>query len=217
MAALIAHTPQIHDRREIVCVSITYITYPGSRRVSRLRSKRAQVNKQALSGVLSLILMTSTLLGGCTKVSVSQGALSGDPAPGILRLRTGRIDNLNTVLSGGGSSPYISFFWGAYLFLADDRNQLIPELATEIPTLTNGGISPDGLTLTYHLRRGVRWHDGAPFDARDMIFTWHAIMNPKNIVVTHLGYEKVKSMTAVDAYTVRVLLKERYAPAVSSL
>lgn len=159
----------------------------------------------------------STLLGGCTKVSVSQRAGSGEAAPGILRLRTGRIDNLNTVLSGGGSSTYISYFWGAYLFLADERNQLIPELATEIPTLSNGGISPDGLTLTYHLRRGVRWHDGAPFDARDMVFTWHAIMNPKNIVVTHLGYEKVKSMTAVDPYTVRVRLKERYAPAVSSL
>jgi len=175
------------------------------------------VNKQAEVVAVSLILVVSLLLTGCTKVSVSQRAASGNAAPGILRVSTGRIDNLNTVLSGGGSSTYLSYLWGAYLFLADDRNQLIPELATETPTLSNGGISADGLTLTYHLRHGVRWHDGAPFDARDVIFTWHAIMNPKNIVVTRLGYEKVAAMTEVDAYTVRVRLKERYVPAVSSL
>jgi peptide/nickel transport system substrate-binding protein len=107
--------------------------------------------------------------------------------------------------------------WGAYLFLSDERLGLQPELATQIPTQRNGGISRDGLTITYHLRRGVHWHDGAPFDARDVVFTWHAIMNPKNNVVTRLGYEKVAAMTIVDPLTVRVRLKQRYAPAVSSL
>jgi peptide/nickel transport system substrate-binding protein len=173
--------------------------------------------KQAWIAGLVFALLVSLVTNGCTRVSVSERHAAGVVAPGILRVRTGRFDNLNTVLSGGGSSTYLSYLWGAYLFLADDKNQLVPELATEIPTLENGGISRDGLDITYHLRRGVYWHDGAPFDARDIIFTWHAIMNPKNIVVTHLGYDKVAAMTAVDPYTVRVHLKQPYAPAVSSL
>ena len=175
------------------------------------------MTKQArVAGLLctvALLFATS----GCTRVSVSEHGSRSATASGILRMRTGRFDNLNTVLSGGGSSTYLSYLWGAYLFLGDEKNNLIPELATEIPTLANGGISSDGLTITYHLRHGVRWHDGAPFDARDVIFTWHAIMNPKNNVASRLGYDKVAAMTAADPYTLRVRLKERYAPAVSSL
>ncbi len=152
---------------------------------------------------------------GCSRVEVSRGTVGG--AHGILRIATGQFDNLNTVLSGGGASTYLSYLWGAYLFVADDQSRLHPELATVVPTIENGGISGDGLTITYHLRRGVRWHDGAPFDARDVVFTWRAIMSPKNNVVTRLGYDKVASMTIVDPFTLRVRLKEAFAPAVATL
>ena len=152
---------------------------------------------------------------GCSKVELARQAPAN--APRILRIASGQIDNLNTVLSGGGESTYLSYLWGAYLLVADDRNRLHPELATEIPTTANGGISRDGLTITYHLRRGVRWHDGAPFDARDVIFTWRVIMNPQTNVVTRLGYDKIASITAPDPYTVRVRLKQRFAPAVASI
>lgn len=180
------------------------------------RAIRRSANMIPVSRRLMLVLAAlACLQPGCTRVQLSHGNPGG--SSGILRIATGQFDNLNTVLSGGGSSTYLSYLWGAYLFLADDRGALQPELATDIPTIQNGGISKDGLTITYHLRHGVRWHDGVPFDARDMVFTWHAIMNPKNNVVTRLGYEKVASMTAVDPYTVRVRLKERFAPAVATL
>lgn len=161
---------------------------------------------QALVAVLITILVTA-----CTKTAQS-GA-----SDGVLRVGTGQFDNLNTVLSGGGSSTYLSYVWGAYLFLADERNQIHPELATVIPTQANGGISRDGLTITYHLRHGVLWQDGSPFDASDVVFTWHLIMDPRTNVVTRLGYDKVAQMTASDPYTVRVRLKERFAPIVASL
>lgn len=147
---------------------------------------------------------------GCTKTQAPGSA-------GALRVATGQFDNLNTVLSGGGSSTYLSYVWGAYLFLADDRNQIVPELATVLPTVANSGVSRDGLTITYHLRHGVRWQDGAPFDAGDVVFTWRLIMDPRTNVVTRLGYDKVARMTEVDPYTVRVRLKEPFAPAVTSL
>ena len=172
-----------------------------------------------IAALLAAVAMLGT--AGCTKVEVSKTgstqARSADDQPGVLRILTSRFDTLNTVVSGGGSSVYLSYLWAAYLFIADDKARVVPELATEIPSQANGGISPDGLTITYHLRHGVRWHDGAPFGADDVVFTWHVIMNPKNNVASRIGYEKVASMVALDPYTVRVQLKERYAPVTSSL
>jgi len=162
-----------------------------------------------------LLAMLAVVASACTSAVRTQSGPGG--AADVLRVATGQFDNLNTVLSGGGSSTYLSYIWGAYLLDADDKNQVQPELATEIPTVANGGISKDGLTITFHLRHGVRWQDGVPFDANDVVFTWRLIMDPRTNVVTRLGYDKVASMTAVDPYTVRVRLKERFAPAVVSL
>ena len=58
------------------------------------------------------------------------------------------------------------------LIIIDDHGDLQPDLAVAVPTKRNGGISADGQTITYHLRRGVRWQDGAPFTARDVAFTF---------------------------------------------
>ena len=89
---------------------------------------------------------------------------------------------------------------------------MIPELATEVPTTANGGISRDGRTITYHLRHGVRWQDGETFSADDVIFTWHAIMNPRNAVAVREGYDLITGIGAPDAYTIVVHLKHPYAP-----
>ncbi|HXO16794.1 MAG TPA: peptide ABC transporter substrate-binding protein, partial [Candidatus Dormibacteraeota bacterium] len=99
----------------------------------------------------------------------------------------------------------------------DERHHQIPDLAQAVPTLQNGGISKDGLTLTYHLRHGVTWHDGAPFTSRDVKFTWQAIMNPRNNVVSRRGYDLVRSMDTPDAYTVVVHMKQLFPPAVDTL
>jgi peptide/nickel transport system substrate-binding protein len=107
-------------------------------------------------------------------------------------------------------------FWGGWFFLVDSKGNLQPDLATEIPTPHNGGISADGLSITYHLRKGVRWHDGAPFDARDVIFTYHAIMNPANNIVTRSGYDQIAEITAPDPFIIKIRLKKPYAPAVAT-
>jgi peptide/nickel transport system substrate-binding protein len=110
----------------------------------------------------------------------------------------------------------ISMFWAGYLFDLNDRNQLVPELATAVPTLANGGISADGLRITYHLRHGVTWQDGAPFTAADVLFTWHALLNPKNDVVSRFGYDLISSIDTPDAYTLIVHLKRRFSPFVAT-
>jgi peptide/nickel transport system substrate-binding protein len=72
------------------------------------------------------------------------------------------------------------------------------------------------LTITYHLRHGVKWHDGAPFTAHDALFTVHAILNPANNVESRVGWDRIASVEAPDDYTVRFHLKSIYAPALTT-
>ncbi|MBD5634204.1 MAG: hypothetical protein IAI49_06970, partial [Candidatus Eremiobacteraeota bacterium] len=98
----------------------------------------------------------------------------------------------------------------------DAAGRLVPELVTEIPTVSNGGISADGRTLVYHLRRGVRWSDGVPLTAKDVLFTLRAILDPANPVASHEGYDLIERADAPDLATVRFRLRRAGAPAVST-
>lgn len=89
-----------------------------------------------------------------------------------------------------------------------------PALLREIPTLENGGISSDGRTIRYHLRPGVRWSDGQPVTAADVLFTLHAILDPRNPVRSHEGYDLIDRATATGPLTVVFHLKHAWAPAV---
>ena len=169
------------------------------------------------SAALLAVSLATVSIGACSKVGSQEGLSQQQPRPGVVRIiGYGSVDSLVPELSGNASASDMAMFWGAWLFRPAPDGSLMPELATEVPTLKNGGISSDGQTIVYHLRRGVRWHDGAPFDARDVIFSWHAIMNPANDVLTRTGYDRIASMTAPDPYTVVVRLKTPYAPAVAS-
>ena len=164
----------------------------------------------------ALALAAALAAAGCSKVQTGMEQASGG-MPGVVRIvGPGSNDSLIPELSASASSVDIAQFWGAWFFLVNEKGDLEPELATEVPSPTNGGVSADGLTITYHLRKGITWHDGAPFTARDAIFTWHLIMNPRNNVLTREGYDDIASMTAPDPYTLRVRLKKAYAPAIAT-
>jgi peptide/nickel transport system substrate-binding protein len=96
----------------------------------------------------------------------------------------------------------------------DDRGKPVPDLALEVPSRANGGISADGKTLTYHLVPNARWQDGVPLTADDVVFTYRALMNPANNVPTRIGYDRIAKIDAPDAHTVRIVLREPYAPAI---
>jgi peptide/nickel transport system substrate-binding protein len=108
--------------------------------------------------------------------------------------------------------------WSDVLTSYDESgNRLVPILVQAVPTHANGGISPDGLTLTYRLRHGVRWQDGKPFGSADVRFSWNAVMNPDNDVVSRNGYDDVARIDTPDPWTVVFHLKHRYARIVSML
>ena len=85
----------------------------------------------------------------------------------------------------------------------DNDGNLIPVLAAEVPTLANGGLSRDGKSVTWKLKKDVQWHDGKPFTSADVVFTWEYASDPATAAVTIGSYKDVKA-TAIDALTVRV-------------
>ena len=88
----------------------------------------------------------------------------------------------------------------------------MPQLATEVPSTENGGISADGKTITVKLRDGVKWSDGEPVTADDVVFTYDMIVSDKNTVQTRYPYDTViESVSAADPATVVIKLKEVFA------
>ena len=98
------------------------------------------------------------------------------------------------------------------LWRVDEKGQFVPNLAVEVPSARNGGIQKNGTEYVFKLRRGVTWHDGKPFTARDVKATWELIMNPKFGSFTKVGYDVIGAMEVADDHTVRVRLKEPFAP-----
>jgi peptide/nickel transport system substrate-binding protein len=97
------------------------------------------------------------------------------------------------------------------LLVPDQNARYIPVLATEVPSVENGGIqlSPDHrkMTITYHLRPGVTWHDGASFTSEDVKFTWETVNNPKYLAESKDGAKDVESIETPDPLTAVVRYK----------
>lgn len=99
----------------------------------------------------------------------------------------------------------------------DARNRLVPLLATQVPSVSNGGISRDGTVITYHLRRHVRFADGVELTSKDVAFTYRAILDPRNPVVDSEPYRAIASLETPDRYTVRIRLRHPWGAAVGEL
>ena len=86
----------------------------------------------------------------------------------------------------------------------DAGGNLVSFLAAEIPSLANGGVAPDGKSVTWKLRRDVKWSDGQPFTAQDVRFTYDFVKNPDTGATTAGTYSAVESVEVIDDYTVKV-------------
>lgn len=123
----------------------------------------------------------------------------------------GDVPTLNPHIFNGTTVHTIALLTMAYLFRYDANARPQPELATELPTQSNGGISADGRTIVFHLRRGVRWSDGAPFTADDVVFSTRAVLDPANDEITRAGWDLIDQIREPDKYTVVFHLKRPYA------
>ena len=113
--------------------------------------------------------------------------------------------SLNPILS----KDTIAINLGDLIFnsLIKGRNMVpVPDLAS------SWDVSDNGLVWTFHLKRGVRFHDGAELTAEDAAFTYNTIIDPEAGSPFAPLYRLVERFEAIDRYTFRVVLKEPYAP-----
>ncbi len=92
----------------------------------------------------------------------------------------------------------------------DDQNNLIAYAGTEVPSVDNGGVSADGLTLTWKLKPCLFWSDGEPITSKDFAFTWKANMDPGTAPVSRAGWDKIASIDTPDDQTVVIHFTELY-------
>ncbi|HTZ53534.1 MAG TPA: peptide ABC transporter substrate-binding protein [Candidatus Acidoferrum sp.] len=154
-------------------------------------------------------------LCACSKASgpTEGGRVNNWTVPHVFRFTNAAdISTLNPMFSQEFQLGYMSSLTQAFLVKWDHHNLPYPELATEVPTQANGGVSKDGLTITYHLRHGLRWSDGAPLNADDVVFTYHAIMNPANNVVSRAGWDRIVRVDEPNKYTIVFHLSKPYSP-----
>jgi peptide/nickel transport system substrate-binding protein len=154
---------------------------------------------------------------GCDKVETGHTATRFERHPYThaheLRFAAGSdIQSLNPLISSSINEDYLTQLCMAYLTRADRRgNATVPELATEVPSRENGGVSRDGKTIIWHLRHGARWSDGAPFTADDVVFTTKLILDPSAAVADTDGWNLITKIDEPDTYTVVYHLRSPYS------
>ncbi len=165
--------------------------------------------------VLAFVVALATICAGCTKISTSTGPQTQRSAADSEVLRVSDISDpstLNPMLSGADVAYNLASYSLEYLVQLDGNGELTPVLCTRVPSVENGDVSSDGLTITYHLRKGVTWQDGVAFTSADVVATWKQVMNPLNPVIVRTGYEVIDRIDTPDKWTAVLHLKQPYAP-----
>jgi len=137
---------------------------------------------------------------------------TGRPSYGdmIVAGSLGEPSNLIPILATDSPSHEVASFIYNGLVKYDGDLNIVPDLSERYE------ISKDGLSITFHLRRNVRWHDGEPFTAEDVLYTYRVICDPKTPTAYSGDFLPVKRAEALDDYTFRVTYDKPFAPALIS-
>lgn len=132
---------------------------------------------------------------------------------GVLRIEMTSLPNtLDPVLRTQLAETFVGRFMFDPLVETRPDGTIEAKLARVVPTRQNGGISSDGKTVTYHLRPGVRWHDGTPFTSADVRFTAAAYMDSRNNASIRDGFDRVQRIDTPNPLTAVVHLAAPYTP-----
>ena len=89
----------------------------------------------------------------------------------------------------------------------DTDGNVVPVLASETPSVANGGVAPDGTWVQWRLKRGVTWHDGRPFTADDVVFTWQYAADTASATTSIGSYRDIDRVERVDDHTAKLVFK----------
>jgi peptide/nickel transport system substrate-binding protein len=177
--------------------------------------------KRNLNILLSLAVLASMVLAACggaaTEASPSNDATevpgsSATEAPVATEapaekkvatfIWTQEFTTLNPIYASGWFTTVTKQLWNCWAWNYDENNEAYPYLVTEMPSIENGGISEDGLTVTLHLRDDIKWSDNELITSEDFKFFWEMTIDPKNIVESTYPEDQVTSVDTPDAQTV---------------
>ncbi len=162
-----------------------------------------------------LLLLLALALSGCgskieSGLDVAAAARGGKPVSGdtLIEALPANISGLIPNITGDKySHDAVALIYNGLVSYDKDTN-LIPDLAE------SWDLAPDCLDLTFNLREDVRWHDGRPFTADDVVFTYQLMVHPKTPSPYKDDFQQVASVTALDPHTVHVRYKTPFAKAV---
>jgi peptide/nickel transport system substrate-binding protein len=169
--------------------------------------KQASAEYNEAMRVLALALL-ALLVAGCVRP---------EHVPERDRLRivqTQDFQSLDPVFVSGVGGQELAALIYSYLVKFNDRGELVPDAAMSVPTQANGGISPDGKTILYHLRPGLRFSDGRPLTSFDVAETIGHVAFPGSDAPSRIAFDDVAAISTPNALTVKVFLREPYAPIV---
>jgi peptide/nickel transport system substrate-binding protein len=89
----------------------------------------------------------------------------------------------------------------------DPEGNVVPVLAAEAPTLQNGLVARDGLSVTWRLKKNATWHDGKPFTADDVVFNWEYAVDPATAATTSGQYRDIARIDKLDPHSVKIVFK----------
>jgi peptide/nickel transport system substrate-binding protein len=174
---------------------------------------------RALAGtfVLSLVLAAcapSQPTGASPAPGSPAAAATATAAPtpkqgGTIRITTNQEpDTLNPLFGGGlrvANTVIQSVFNG--LWVPNEKGEYEPDLAAEVPTVQNGGVSADGKTVTVKLKNNVKWADGKPFTAHDVKFNYDVVLSP-DTTIGKTTMRNLETFTVKDDFTMEWKFKE---------
>jgi peptide/nickel transport system substrate-binding protein len=163
-----------------------------------------------LQVVFCFVMVFTLLLSACNTAG-GGGASTGDKKV-ITMIFTQEPSSLNPMYANMYFSAILHQLWNVWAWQYDDQNEVYPVLLTELPSMDNGGISADGITITLHLRDDITWSDGEKVTSKDFKFTYDMFINPKNTVISQYPYDQVVSVETPDDKTVVVKFNAPFAP-----
>src|SRR5215469_7343843 len=150
-----------------------------------------------------------TILDRATALPARAAAAPGRGTQGTLKLLYWQAPTIvNLHLANGTKDQHASRIVMEPLLSADTAGNLNPILAAEVPTFANGGLSKDGRTVTYKLKQGVKWADGRPFTADDVVFTYQYVINKETGATTYGSYTSIAKVEPINQYTVKITFKD---------
>ncbi len=174
-------------------------------------TRRDALRLMAASGAVGLI--APSLLGKPAFAQTPPAAPKGRIVVGLSQEPT----VFNPLMPHIETDDGVNFSVFDALFRIDVDGVIVPNLATEVPTQANGGISEDGLNWRVHLRDDVTWHDGKPFTAEDVKFTLELIVKPDFRAWRTTGHQLVRDITVVSPTEITWRMESPFAPYISFL